>query len=96
MIYLDNAATTPISSQALKIYNDYALVDFYNPSAKYSKAIDISEKLSNAKKTILKSLGGSENSNIIFTSSATESNNLAVFGTLRKNFKTISLFWLMK
>ena len=89
MIYLDNAATTPISSQALKIYNDYALVDFYNPSAKYSKAIDISEKLSNAKKTILKSLGGSENSNIIFTSSATESNNLAVFGTLRKNFKKL-------
>lgn len=89
MIYLDNAATTPISSQALKIYNDYALMDFYNPSAKYSKAINISEKISVAKKTILKSLGGSENSNLIFTSSATESNNLAIFGALRKNFRKL-------
>ena len=37
MIYLDNAATTPISKQSLKIFNDYAFIDFFNPSAKYSK-----------------------------------------------------------
>ena len=89
MIYLDNAATTPISKQSLKIFNDYAFIDFFNPSAKYSKSVEISQKIDCAKKTILKSMGGKDNANIIFTSSATESNNLAVFGTLRKSFRKL-------
>lgn len=89
MIYLDNAATTPMSSESLKIFNQFASIDFFNPSAKYLSAIEISQKFDNAKKTILKALGGKEHSNIVFTSSATESNNLAVFGTLRKNFRKL-------
>ena len=34
-------------------------------------------------------MGGKDNADVIFTSSATESNNLAVFGTLRKSFRKL-------
>ncbi|MBQ3494037.1 MAG: cysteine desulfurase [Clostridia bacterium] len=89
MIYLDNAATTPILQEALEVYNEYSKNQFFNASAKYSKAVEISSKIEKAKKTIARALGVNENSKIIFTSSATESNNLAIFGCIKSNFKKL-------
>ncbi len=80
MIYLDNAATTPMFLDALEIYKKYAVNNFYNPSAVYSEGFAIKKELDEIKNDILKKLNA-KNGNIIFTSGATESNNLAILGS---------------
>lgn len=89
MIYLDNAATTPLSGDVLAVYNQYAQEKFFNPSAMYNKGVEVSADIASAKQTIAKALGVKQNSNIIFTSSATEANNLAVFGSIKSNFRKL-------
>lgn len=89
MIYLDNAATTKMSIKALEEYSKYACSLFYNPSATYVQAVDTAATLTDARGRIKKLLGV-KNGDIIFTSGATESNNLAIRGSLRQgNWKYI-------
>lgn len=83
MIYLDNAATTCMSKKALEVYNYYATSSFFNPSATYMSAVEISQKLSQARESLKKMLGAKKG-DIIFTGGATESNNLAIRGSLRE------------
>ncbi|MBE7074395.1 MAG: cysteine desulfurase [Clostridiales bacterium] len=86
MIYLDNAATTPLDKEAGEIYLNFASNDFFNPSAIYSKSINIFNEIEITKECIAKHLGTNFDNNIIFTASATEANNLAIRGAYRKNF----------
>lgn len=87
LIYLDNAATTKPSIQSLEVFNKINAEEYYNPSASYSVAFDLSQEILKTKKDFLE-LMGDLNGNIIFTSGATESNNLAIFGsTFQKNKK---------
>ena len=76
MIYLDNAATAKPCADAVKAAASSA---FGNPSSLHGLGIEAEKVISEAKKTILKKLG--REGEIYFTSGATESNNLAVFGT---------------
>lgn len=79
MIYLDNASTTPIYKEVNeKIYKINEQM-FYNPSALYGKAIETSNELYSAKQKLAGFLNITEK-NLIFTSGATESNNMAIFG----------------
>ncbi len=79
MIYLDNAATTMVDQKYLDIFCKYQLESFYNPSAPYSHALDVTKDLNNARMRILDALSG--DGKIIFTSGGTESDNLALLGT---------------
>lgn len=81
MIYLDNAATTRMYEGAVDVYKKYACQSFYNMSAGYNKAIEVAKDIDEIRKLILKKLGGK--GDIIFTSGATESNNLAIYGNKR-------------
>ena len=90
MIYLDNAATTKISKEALQAYNKFAEELFFNPSAIYRAGVNVKTNIDNARNTIKTALG-TNNGNIIFTSSATEANNLAILGSVRNNFKKVIL-----
>lgn len=81
--YLDNAATTKPFESSIKIFEE-SLNDFYNPSAAYRQAIFVKKKLDNARAELSSILGG-KNGKLIFTSSATESNNMVFNGVhLRK------------
>lgn len=82
MIYLDNAATTKMFASVAEIMKKYACDDFFNPSAGYGAAISLSGEVDRAREALLKSLGASRGE-IIFTSGATESNNLAILGSFR-------------
>ena len=82
MIYLDNASTTKMFESALRQYQKYACQLFYNPSAFYRPAREVKKALDDARQTLLKRLGAKQG-DIIFTSGATESNNLAVQGSRR-------------
>ena len=76
MIYLDNAAATPIDEKVLNAMLPYFSDKFYNPSAIYSKAREVRADYENAKHTIA-SLIGAKPAEIIMTAGATESINLA-------------------
>ena len=82
MIYLDNAATTAMFEEGADVYKKYACQSFYNPSASYAAALEISKDLDGVRNLILSRLNASKGS-VIFTGGATESNNLAVLGSLR-------------
>lgn len=80
MIYFDNAATTQPFKECLDIFYDVNLHNYYNPSALYSPAFSIFKKINECRDFIINVLNGKEGDKIIFTSGATESNNLAIFG----------------
>ena len=82
MIYLDNAATTKPYLEALEEFNRVNKNFFFNPSAPYSCAFDLFKQINDARKIFVDLLGGNrEQDQIVFTSGATESNNLAIFGS---------------
>lgn len=88
MIYLDNAATTKPSETTLATYNKINAEEYYNPSASYSCAFSLSGKINEGRRDLINLLHGDENGSIIFTSGATESNNLAIFGSSSQKQKT--------
>ncbi|OGM98325.1 MAG: hypothetical protein A2915_04430 [Candidatus Yanofskybacteria bacterium RIFCSPLOWO2_01_FULL_41_34] len=81
-IYLDNAAAAPIDPEvqrevvrAMKIYG--------NPSSYNDSGREAARELSRVRIKVARFLGAHSNE-IIFTSSGTESNNLAIQGTVRQ------------
>lgn len=89
IIYLDNASTTKIDTEVLKTISKSLKEDFYNASAIHEGGIFVNQKIKDSRKQIANSLSVSSEE-IIFTSGATESNNLAILGTLY-NFKDNSI-----
>ena len=83
MIFLDNASTTKICDAAKKIMIEEA-DNYFNASASYSVALENKKKIDNAKKDICNCLHVDYKENLVFTASATEANNLAVFGSAKK------------
>lgn len=81
MIYLDNAATTPIFKEALDTYNDVSLHEFGNSESNHFIGHAASKVLEEARGNILSLLGVSKTHNLVFTSGATEANNLALKGS---------------
>ena len=79
MIYLDNAATTKPCVEAVRAAAECAEQCFGNPSSLHRMGIEAEKVLIKTKDIILQRLG--KEGEVYFTSGATESNNLAVFGT---------------
>lgn len=79
MIYLDNAATTKPCEEAVKAAVEAMTVNFGNPSSLHRAGLDAQLAMDKARKVIADSLGVPPE-NILFTSGATESNNLALRG----------------
>lgn len=78
-IYLDNAATTIVDKEVVKEMNKYFLKDFGNASSLHEEGTKAKNALENSRNIIAKFINA-ENEEIIFTSSGTESNNLALKG----------------
>ena len=84
MIYLDNHSTTPVDERVLKKMLPYFSVKYNNPHSQITKHnANIIEDIEKARIEIAK-LINSDPEEIIFTSGATESNNLAIKGMLPK------------
>ncbi len=76
MIYLDHAAATPVSPQALTAMLPYFSEQFFNPSAPYLPAKRVREAYEQAKDQIAHVIGA-KGVDLVMTAGATESINLA-------------------
>ncbi len=83
MIYLDNAATTKPSKLAIKNASRFNEEDFFNPSALYHGGLLNSKEIKVAKESILQNLHAT-NCEVIFTSCGTESDNTAIFCSVKR------------
>lgn len=77
MIYLDHAATTPMNSSALETLLSSSKEEFANPNSAHKLGKELNKKLQKIKADILKDFPDFE---LIFTSGATESNNMLIKG----------------
>lgn len=82
LIYLDNAATTPVDPRVLKSTLPYLRERFGNASSLHQAGLDNWRAIDETKNTIAKFFN-CQPIEIFFTSGATESDNLAIFGVLR-------------
>ncbi len=77
--YLDNAATTKCFSEVADIFERTCRDNYFNPSAGYSKALSVKKLLEDSRTCLLNLLHGSTGK-LLWTSSATESNNTVFSG----------------
>ena len=81
MIYFDNASTTVPYKEVLDIFNKESINNFANPSSLHALGMKNDFNILKIKNNILKLFKLSLNTyDIVFTSGATESNNLALRG----------------
>ncbi len=83
MIYFDNAATTKPSQSALQKAEIFNQEKFYNPSTLYSGGLNSAREIKTAKESILKNLGAT-NCEVVFTSCGSESDNMAIFCSVKR------------
>ena len=83
MLYFDNAATTMPSKTALEKANVFNNELFFNPSALYMGGINCAKEIKLAKENVLRNLHAT-NHNVIFTSCGSESDNMAIFGAVKR------------
>jgi cysteine desulfurase len=84
MIYLDYSATTKIDEEVLETFNSVALNYYANPNSLHKLGVSSKGLIDEATKQIARNLNVSEDDEIIYTSGASESNNMALKGICLK------------
>ena len=87
MIYLDYSATTPVSFEVLDTFNRTTKEFIGNPNSLHKLGIKSQDLINSATKQIA-DICNIMPREVIYTSSATESNNLALIGTMLANQHT--------
>ena len=82
MIYFDNNDTTFLHPEALEAMLPYMKERYGNPVSLHTLGLEAETALDRARETIAAAVGG-QPKELIFTSGATESNNLAILGAAR-------------
>ena len=85
-VYLDNAATTRPCDAAIRAFED-SVLNYGNPSSLHKLGLNAQLSVDKARKQIASALSVAYEQ-IIFTSGATESNNLAIRGVCEANKRT--------
>jgi cysteine desulfurase len=86
-MFFDNASTTKIDDNIIAELKNINDEFFYNPGGLYAPGRRVKSLLEEYRKSILDNLNAS--GYLIFTGSASESNNLALWGVLKKNTRKI-------
>lgn len=88
-IYLDNASTTPVDKKVISSMKKYWRHCFANPSSIHSMGVESKKILDFSRQEIANFING-HSREMFFTASGTESNNLAIFGIVKKAKENIS------
>ena len=83
-VYLDYAATTPMDPRVIEVMNEHFKISYGNSSSLHSIGQKAAQTLVKSRKTVA-SLINAKKDTIIFTSSGTESDNIAILGVALKN-----------
>lgn len=83
MIYLDYSATTPANREVVDTFSKVSLDYIGNPNSLHKLGVESKKLMDAAVKQVADLLGVGENE-VIFTSGASEANNLAIMGVVDK------------
>ena len=83
MIYLDYSATTPVNDEVLNTFTTVTKKYIGNPNSLHRLGVE-SKKLIDAATTQIKDILNIQNSEVIYTSGASEANNAAIIGVAQK------------
>ncbi|WP_041077072.1 cysteine desulfurase family protein [Thermotoga caldifontis] len=86
-VFLDNCRTTKVLPEVVQKINEYMLEKFARPDGLYESAQEIYDELTEAREFFAKTINASSGEEIVFTSGATEANNLALLGVARASRK---------
>ncbi len=86
-IYLDYAAWLPVDSRVLKFTEGFLKNGTGNPSSLYSFGLAGKRVIEEARDKVAKLINAESENCIVFTSGATESNNLGIKGIALRNIK---------
>ena len=81
-IYLDNAATTKVRQSVLDVMNEVENALYFNSAAVYTGSLNVKKAIENSKDIIKNRLTKSGRGEVIFTSGATEGNNIVILGKI--------------
>ena len=84
-VYMDYSAGKPVASRVLKEMLPYMETSYGNPSSLYKFGQEAKRALEESRTKVAKLINAEKPETIIFTSGATESNNLAIKGTAIRN-----------
>jgi len=84
-IYMDCGAGVPVDSRVLEDMKPYFTEAFGNPSSVHSLGQEAKKTVEEARKRVAALIGAETKDEVIFTSGATESNNLAIKGVAYRN-----------
>jgi len=84
-IYMDNSAGRPIDPRVINEMQIHVKAYFGNPSSLHTIGQEAKQTLEKSREAVAKLINAEEPEAIIFTSGATESNNLAIRGTATRN-----------
>jgi len=82
---MDCGAGVPVDSRVLEAMKPYFTEAFGNPSSVHSRGQEVKKAVEEARKRVADLIGAETKDEIIFTSGATESNNLAIKGVAYRN-----------
>lgn len=85
-VYIDNSATTRPYPEVISEISRLMDEEYGNPSSLHRRGSE-GERILNTSRQVLADILGVKNNEVIFTSGGTESNNLAILGTARRNRK---------
>ncbi|MFW9877590.1 MAG: cysteine desulfurase family protein [Candidatus Thorarchaeota archaeon] len=86
-IYLDYQAAKPVDSRVISEMTIYLNQKFANPSSLHCDGDEATDALSEFRRKVAEFINAPDPNCIIFTSGATESNNLALIGSAMRNKK---------
>lgn len=85
MLYLDNNATTKVHPEVIDVMRSYFDTVYGNPDGKYYDVAEQSKQAVNYSRLQISNILKCQSDEVIFTSGATESNNMIIKGVAYKN-----------